>query len=69
MGAERMSVNGKEAPILPAVNHLISQYNADIWEAAQVYAKAREDLDLRLKQTLAKLEKEYEEKLLGIVDK
>lgn len=64
-----MSVNGKEAPILPAVNHLISQYNAEIREASQAYAKARDDLDLRMKQTLAKLEKEYEEKLLGIFDK
>lgn len=65
-----MSVNGKEAPILPAVNHLISQYNAEkLREASQAYAKARDDLDLRMKQTLAKLEKEYEEKLLGIFDK
>lgn len=64
-----MSVNGKTAAVMPTVLHVVSQYNAEVLEATKAYNKAREDIDNRLKAALAKLEAEYEEKLLGIFDK
>lgn len=66
LGPERMNVNVKEAEVMPTVLHLVSKYNA---EAAKAHTKAREDIDFRLKQALANIEAEYEEKLLGIFDK